>query len=195
MSDPTTEHEQTLWSGSVSQWHYAGKWFSVALLLAILAATFFVHLISDPTVMWIIRGVLLAAALLLAGWIRLDRSGNKYVVTNRRVTVEFGIISKQSTELRIQDIRRINLTTSGLSGLVGIGRVEFSSAASDDADVILEHPGRGKDSRPGSFPPVAAGLTLLDATNHVTADYGFQGIFQSSYISSVGPNRDSQQEG
>ena len=38
---------------------------------------------------------------------------------------------------RIQDIRSINLTTSGLSGLVGIGRLEFSSAASDDADVIF----------------------------------------------------------
>jgi len=51
--------------------------------------------------------------------------------------VEYGIISKQSTELRIQDIRSINLTTSGLSGLIGIGRLEFSSAASDDAEVIF----------------------------------------------------------
>jgi uncharacterized membrane protein YdbT with pleckstrin-like domain len=137
MSDQATDHEQTLWSGSVSQWHYAGKWFFVVLLLAILAATFFVHLIDDPTVVWIIRGILLAAALLLVGWIRLDRSGRKYVVTNRRVSVEYGIISKQSTELRIQDIRSINLTTSGLAGLAGIGRLEFSSAASDDADVIF----------------------------------------------------------
>jgi uncharacterized membrane protein YdbT with pleckstrin-like domain len=137
MSDPATDHEQTLWSGSVSQWHYAGKWFFVVLLIGLLAATFFVQLISDPTVVWIIRGVLFAGALILVGWIRLDRSGRKYVVTNRRVTVEFGIISKQSNELRIQDIRSINLTTTGLSGLVGIGRLEFSSAASDDADVIF----------------------------------------------------------
>src|ERR1700722_7733289 len=141
MSEPAADHpidhEQTLWSGSVSQWHYAGKWFFVVLLLAILAATFFVHLINDPTTVWIVRGILFVAALALVGWIRLDRSGRKYVVTNRRVTVEYGIISKQSTELRIQDIRSINLTTTGISGLVGIGRLEFSSAASDDADVIF----------------------------------------------------------
>ena len=137
MSDQATDHEQTLWSGSVSQWHYAGKWFFVVLLLAILAATFFVHLIDDPMTVWIIRGILFAAALVIVGWIRLDRSGRKYVVTNRRVSVEYGIISKQSTELRIQDIRSINLTTTGLAGLAGIGRLEFSSAASDDADVIF----------------------------------------------------------
>ena len=139
--------------------------------------TFVVHLIIDPTTVWIIRGVLFAGALILVGWIRLDRSGRKYLVTNRRVTVEFGIISKQSTELRIHDIRSINLTTSGLSGLVGIGRLEFSSAASDDADVIFWNtPGAEKIRdlvRSLQSPPAA----LLDATNHVTADYGFRNFF------------------
>ena len=75
MSVPETEHEETLWSGSVSQWHYAGKWFCAVLLLAILIATFFVHFITDPTTVWIVRGILLAGALVLVGWIRLDRSG------------------------------------------------------------------------------------------------------------------------
>ncbi|HSI13669.1 MAG TPA: PH domain-containing protein [Chthoniobacter sp.] len=107
------------------------------MFLAGLVATFFVHLFDDPTMLWIVRGVLGLIALILMVWIRVDRSRRKYTVTNRRVSVEFGIVSKSSTELRIQDIRSINLTTAGLSGLAGIGRVEFSSAASDDADVIF----------------------------------------------------------
>jgi uncharacterized membrane protein YdbT with pleckstrin-like domain len=137
MSAPAAEHEETLWAGSVSQWHYAGKWFFVVLLFAVLVATFFVHLIDDATTLWIIRGVLAVIAISIVAWIRLDRLGRKYTVTNRRVAVEFGIISKQSTELRVQDIRSINLTTTGLSGLIGIGRLEFSSAASDDAEVVF----------------------------------------------------------
>jgi len=137
MSAPPTEHEETLWSGTVSQWHYAGKWTLVVVLFVLLITTFLITFIHEPASIWIIRGILFAGALILIGWIRLDRSGRKYVVTNRRVTVEYGIISKQSTELRIQDIRSINFATTGLSGLVGIGRVEFSSAASDDADVIF----------------------------------------------------------
>jgi len=53
------------------------------------------------------------------------------------VSVEYGIVSRVSNEVRIQDIRSINLRKTGLSGLLGIGRVEFSSAATDDADVIF----------------------------------------------------------
>ena len=33
-NSPSAEHEETIWSGSVSQWHYAGKWTLVVLLLA-----------------------------------------------------------------------------------------------------------------------------------------------------------------
>lgn len=129
--------EKTLWTGSVSHWHYAGKWFSILLLLAALVGTFFFSLSDDPTISWIVRGVLAVAVIALYIWIRLDRKARTYTITNRRVSVEFGIISKQSNELRIQDIRSINLTTTGVSGLVGIGRLEFSSAASDDADVVF----------------------------------------------------------
>jgi uncharacterized membrane protein YdbT with pleckstrin-like domain len=137
MDASTDDGEEILWSGSVSHWHYAGKWFFVVLSVAALIATFFIHLVEDPTTLWIVRGVLALIALILLVWTRLDRSGRKYLVTNRRVSVEYGIVSKRSNELRIQDIRSINLTTTGLSGLVGIGRLEFSSAATDDADVIF----------------------------------------------------------
>lgn len=137
MNTATTDNEEVLWAGSVSHWHYAGKWLLVLVLLAAMVATFFVHLSNDPNTLWIARGVLAFVALALLVWIRLDRSQRKYTVTNRRVSVEFGLVSKTSTELRVQDIRSINLTMTGLSGLAGIGRVEFSSAASDDADVIF----------------------------------------------------------
>jgi membrane protein YdbS with pleckstrin-like domain len=145
MSAPATDTEQVVWAGSVSQWHYAGKWLLVVVFLAALVASFLVHWIDDATTQWIVRGVLALLALILIVWIRLDRSGRKYTVTTRRVSVEYGIVSKRSNELRIQDIRSINLTTTGLSGLVGIGRLEFSSAATDDADVIFWNtPGAAK---------------------------------------------------
>lgn len=126
-----------MWSGSVSNWHYAGKWSVIVIMLALLVGSFLQHWIEDRTVEWIIRGVLLLVAIFLIGWIRLDRASRKYLVTNVRVSTEFGIVSKQSTELRIQDIRSINFNTSGISGLVGIGRIEFASAASDDAEVVF----------------------------------------------------------
>ena len=132
--------EKVVWSGSVSHWHYAGKWLFVMILLAAIIGSFVVSPESlgfDPSVEWMARGAVALAALVLLIWIHLDRSRRRYTVTNRRVSVEFGIIAKSSNEMRIQDIRSINLATTGLSGLVGIGRLEFSSAATDDADVIF----------------------------------------------------------
>ncbi len=129
-------NEEILWSGSVSQWHYAGSWFLVLLLLAGLAATFHWPLPAGVPPL-IVRGALAGLVLLILLWIKIDRSRRKYVVTNRRVSVEFGIVSKTSNEMRVQDIRTINLETKGLSGLLGIGRIEFSSSATDDADVIF----------------------------------------------------------
>ena len=88
-------------------------------------------------ILWPVRAVFLVLALLVFGWIQLDRRRRRYTVTNKRVAVDFGIVNRVSNEVRISDIRSINLQKTGVSGLLGIGRVEFSSSATDDADVIF----------------------------------------------------------
>jgi len=135
-AEPATT-EQTLWTGTVSNLHYAGKWLLVVILLGAVAASFWLVLPDLGPMLWPARAVLLAIAFLLVCWIQIDRWRRRYAVTNKRVSVEYGIVSRVSNEVRIQDIRSINLRKTGLSGLLGIGRVEFSSAATDDADVIF----------------------------------------------------------
>lgn len=135
MNDPapaTAPAEQTLWTGTVSHLHYAGKWFLVVLLIAAVIGSFWLVLPDYTNILWGARAALGVIALLLVGWIQIDRSRRRYAVTNKRVSVEFGIISRTSNEVRIQDIRSINLSKKGFSGLLGI-----SSAATDDADVIF----------------------------------------------------------
>jgi uncharacterized membrane protein YdbT with pleckstrin-like domain len=138
MSEPLpATSEQTLWTGTVSNLHYAGKWFLVVILLGAACASFWLVLPDYANILWGARAALVVIALLLLAWIQVDRTRRKYAVTNKRVSVEYGIISRTSNEVRIQDIRSINLSKKGFSGLLGIGRVEFSSAATDDADVIF----------------------------------------------------------
>jgi uncharacterized membrane protein YdbT with pleckstrin-like domain len=129
--------EQALWAGTVSNLHYAGKWFLIVILFGAVVGSFWLVLPDYANILWGARAALAVIGLLLIGWIQVDRRRRKYAVTNKRVSVEYGIISRTSNEIRIQDIRSINLTKKGLSGLLGIGRVEFSSAATDDADVIF----------------------------------------------------------
>jgi len=138
MSEPApATTEQTLWTGTVSNFHYLGKWLTAVILLIAVAGSFLFPLPDLGLILWATRVALVVLAFLLVGWIQLDRSRRRYAVTNKRVSVEYGIVNRNSNEVRIPDIRSINLQKSGLSGLLGIGRVEFSSAARADAEVIF----------------------------------------------------------
>lgn len=133
---PSTS-EQSLWQGSVSHFHYFGKWLLVLILVVALCGSFFLRFPDSADLLWGGRAALFVLVIVLVLWIQLDRSRRKYAVTNKRVSAEYGIVNKSSNEVRIQDVRSINLKKTGFSGLLGIGTVEFSSAATDDADVIF----------------------------------------------------------
>ena len=139
MSDPTPaqSNEQVLWTGRVSSLHYTGKWVLILILLAAVVASFWFVLPDLGLILWAARAALIVIALLIVCWIELDQRRRRYTVTNKRVSVDYGIINRISNEVRISDIRSINLQKTGFTGLLGIGRVEFSSSATDDADVVF----------------------------------------------------------
>ena len=137
-TDSQSPHvENIVWSGSVSQWHYAGRWLLVLALLAAAVGSFLYPPAETWGYIWPVRGGIALVALLIIASIALDRRLRRYTITTLRVSVEYGILDKRSNEIRVQDIRSINLYCSGLSGMFGIGRLEFSSAAADDAEVIF----------------------------------------------------------
>jgi uncharacterized membrane protein YdbT with pleckstrin-like domain len=131
--------EEVQWSGTVSHFHYLGKWLIVLLLIAGLVASYLLEPLKQFEFVNIARIIAGVLVVIFFFWIQTDRSRRKYTVTGNRVIVEYGIISKRSNEIRVQDIRSINLVTSGLPGLLGIGRVEFASAATEDAEVVFWH--------------------------------------------------------
>jgi uncharacterized membrane protein YdbT with pleckstrin-like domain len=129
--------EHTLWSGKRSQWCFAGYWLSgLAIAAAMIAGIYFNQQALARWMPWAYGApvlALLAASMAVA----MARSRWSYRVTNRRVIAEYGVVMKDTNEIRIQDIRSINVSRKGLAGLFGVGRVEFSSAAADDAEVIF----------------------------------------------------------
>jgi hypothetical protein len=52
--------------------------------------------------------------------------------------METGLVAKSSDEVRIKDIRSISVRKSGMTGLLGVGDLEFSSAASDQAEITFQ---------------------------------------------------------
>jgi membrane protein YdbS with pleckstrin-like domain len=67
----------------------------------------------------------------------LHRMRTQYTITGTRVEVTSGLLARSSRELRIADIRAINVTRTGLSGVLGIGSITFSSAAGQQDDVVF----------------------------------------------------------
>jgi uncharacterized membrane protein YdbT with pleckstrin-like domain len=115
--------EETIWTGHPSHWHYFWAW---------------------------VLGVVLFAAVIGIGiiiWIFIDRSRRTYIVTPTKVMTESGLWAKNSDEVRIKDIRSIAVRKSGLKGLLGVGDLEFSSAAAGDAEIIFSTIPRVTDVR------------------------------------------------
>ncbi len=52
--------------------------------------------------------------------------------------VQRGLISKSSQEIRIPDIRAINVRKSGFAGLLGVGDLIFSSSTGGEEDVVFQ---------------------------------------------------------
>jgi uncharacterized membrane protein YdbT with pleckstrin-like domain len=114
VSAPHRAAETMLWRGHLSHWIYFWRWFwGIALLPAF------------------------GLGLLIILGIYFDRARRVYVVTSRKVVVQSGLLIKSTNEIRIKDIRSVNVTKRGITGLLGIGSIEFSSAATDRAEIIF----------------------------------------------------------
>jgi len=131
--------EQTIWSGRPTHWNYFGRYLlGLLLTAALVAAINFLN--SQPAPMFSGSwdyGLALIPILWVCVSVAFQRLKRFYRVTNQRAVMEIGLIVKDSNEIRVQDIRSINVSKNGMSGLLGIGTIEFSSAASDDAEVIF----------------------------------------------------------
>jgi membrane protein YdbS with pleckstrin-like domain len=126
--------EERIWVGRSSHWNFFLAWFFALLLLGLGAFCLFVYFTSDGQPWLFAPG---ATGLLILAYIGIKRAQQLYIVTNRKVEVQTGLIVKNSNEIRVKDIRSINVTKHGLAGFIGVGSVEFSSAATDRAEVIF----------------------------------------------------------
>ncbi len=111
-------------------WLSYGKALFLVLLLAITTAML---MRIEPGYAPLSGG--LALSLLLA--VIVGRFSRDYCVTEERVEVVWGILGRSSKEVRICDIRSIDVYETGLKGFLGLGTVDFSSAANAGIEVAF----------------------------------------------------------
>lgn len=123
------QREQLLFAGCPSWLSY---WKSFALVAAVLVAGYWAGALGG---WWL--GAAFALACLLLARAFIARASHDYSISTERVECTHGLISKTSREIRLDDVRAINVVESGLAGLLGVGTIIFSSVGGPKDDVIF----------------------------------------------------------
>lgn len=136
---PSRGGEEILFLGHPSWFAYPK---SLAVSFACLGGAVFCFT-QQHGLEWIVLLGSIAALILV--FVSLDRTTTTYFVTTRRVEMEFGLVGRNSKEVRIADIRAIDVRQKSYAALLGIGNVDFDSSASPGAEVRFKDVRRPHD--------------------------------------------------
>jgi uncharacterized membrane protein YdbT with pleckstrin-like domain len=103
------------------------------LLVAVLAGVI-VGLVTriahgSVEVAWVAPAVLVVFVVVLV-WGLIRRITTTYTITNRRLTIRSGLLSTELHECRLERVQNVNTHQRPLERLLGIGKVDFDTAAS-----------------------------------------------------------------
>ena len=107
--------EKTLWRGRPSHYYYLGS--------------------------YILGGVLCLAyglGLLLVLCAIIDRYRHKYYITNQHIGTETGLIARNTIEVRIGDVRSVNMKQGVFERLFKVGTIKIAAAGTDKYEVVLK---------------------------------------------------------
>ena len=76
--------------------------------------------------------VVVLAALLVVGLVK--RLSTTYSITNRRLTIETGLLSRELHETRLERVQNVNARQSIVERLLRVGTVDFDTAAGGNYD-------------------------------------------------------------
>ncbi len=138
----------------------------------------FLAAVAIGAVVWLIAGSwagiiagLVVAALVVVGGI-VVRSATEYVITDERLHIRRGLLSRKVQETRLGRVQDVTVSQSVWERLLRIGRADFDTASADSSNDFvfagIENPDRVRaavdsahrmaESRGGGQPPAQAGL-------------------------------------
>lgn len=101
----------------------------IAIILGIIA-----KLVSSTASVFVVVLVVLALTLVVGF---LKRWATVYTITNRRLNIRRGIISREVQETRLERVQNVNYNQSVYQRMMQIGDVDFDTAASGDYDFVF----------------------------------------------------------
>lgn len=116
-----------------------------ALLVLVLLLDLFDQVPGDYRLLATLAAAALLGLALIVTWVGWN--ARTFTITDRRVILETGILSRTSRVVALDRVQDITTDQSVLGRLLGFGRVEIDSAGAAGAEVLsaLPHPQRFRD--------------------------------------------------
>ena len=76
------------------------------------------------------------AVVVLIGFVR--RIATVYTITNQRLRIKRGILSKRVQQTRIDRVQNVNTDQSVIDRMLRVGTVDFDTAGTDDSDFTFD---------------------------------------------------------
>ena len=131
------EGEHIIFEGHPS-WRAILSFYLKALAIALMAGAIGWLAFSSGVGIAVALGILLVA--LIIGFVK--RIATTYSITNQRLRIRRGIVSRNVQETRVDRIQNVNTDQGVLERILLVGTVDYDTAGTDDADFAFVGVGR-----------------------------------------------------
>lgn len=125
--------EQVIFQGHPSWRAILGFYLKGILVAAIVGVIAKLVGAGSATVFLIVLAII--AITVLVGFVK--RVATTYTITNRRLNIKRGIISREIQETRLERVQNVNYRQSVYQRVMQIGDVDFDTAATDDYNFVF----------------------------------------------------------
>ncbi len=140
---------------SILDFYLKGIAVTAAIAIVVALGT---NLFGDETNKGLVVLIAIAGVgiTVLVGFVK--RVATSYTITNRRLHIKRGIVSRTIQETRLERVQNVNFTQSVVQRVLQIGDVDFDTAAGDDYDF--------------TFSGVAEPADVVDQVDNATRSLG-----------------------
>ena len=89
----------------------------------------------DSAGLGILTFAVIFAVTIIAGFIK--RVATVYTITDRRLNIKIGIVSRKVQETRLQRVQNVNFNQGVYERIMQIGDVEFTTAGTDESNFVF----------------------------------------------------------
>jgi uncharacterized membrane protein YdbT with pleckstrin-like domain len=100
----------------------------VAIVVGVIAGLVSRAASGSVGAVWVAPAVLIVFVVVLA-WGLIRRISTTYTISNRRMTIRTGLLSRELHECRLERVQNVGTRQRLLERLLGIGTVDFDTAA------------------------------------------------------------------